>query len=39
MYSLISFENKMIARGGIKSGYLESDHPLSKDAFSKLKAA
>ena len=39
MYSLIAFENKMIARGGIKSGYLESDHPLTKDAFTKLKNA
>lgn len=39
MYSLIDFENKMIARGGIKSGFLESDHPLAKDAFIKLKNA
>lgn len=39
MYSLIDFENKMIARGGIKSGFLESDHPLSPDAFTKLKKA
>ena len=39
MYSLIDFENKMIARGGIKSGFLESDHPLSNDAFTKLKNA
>ena len=39
MYSLISFENKMISRGGIKSGYLESDHQLTTEAFKKLKAA
>lgn len=39
MYSLIDFENKMIARGGMKSGFLESDHPLTQDAFAKLKTA
>ena len=39
MYSLIDFEKKMVARGGIKSGFLKSDHPLGKEAFNTLKAA
>lgn len=39
MYSLIDFEKKMIARGGIKSGFLKSDHPLSEKAFEALKTA
>lgn len=39
MYSLIEFEKKMVARGGIKSGFLKSDHPLSDKAFKALKSA
>lgn len=38
-YNTLVFENNLLKRGGNKKGFLQSDHKLTQDAVSTLKAA